>query len=104
MDPCLWLLFEPAQGDAAPVLCGLLTLHVDDMLGAGNMASATYTAAEAALKKAFTFRTWQKDEPFDCCGAKMTRDEDGTWHISHKEYLSKVSPLPIENLIGNLTS
>ena len=33
--------------------------------------------------------------PFAYCGAKMTRDEDGTWHISHKEYLSKVSPLPI---------
>ena len=60
------------------------------------MESATYRAAEAALKQAFQFRTWQKDEPFDYCGAKMTYDEDGTWHISHKEYLSKVSPLPLE--------
>ena len=95
MDPCLWLLYEPAQGDAVPALCGLLALHVDDMLGAGDPKSPTYMAAEAALKQAFNFRTWQKDEPFDYCGAKMTRDEDGTWHISHKEYLSKVSPLSI---------
>ena len=37
------------------------------ILGAGNMESATYRAAEAALKQAFQFRTWQKDEPFDYC-------------------------------------
>ena len=87
MEPCLWLPYGPAHGDAVPALCGLLTLHVDDVLGAGNMESATYRVAEAALKQAFQFRTWQKDEPFDC-GAKMTRDEDGTWHIGHKEYTS----------------
>ena len=66
------------------------------MLGAGNMEAGTQRAAGAALKQAFQFRMWQKDGPFDYCGAKMTRDEDGTWHICHKEYLSKVSGLPTE--------
>ena len=41
------------------------------------------------------FAPGKRMNPFDYCGAKMTRDEDGTWHISHKEYLNKVSPLPI---------
>ena len=68
MDPCLWLLYEPAQGDAVPALCGLLALHVDDMLGAGDPTSPTYMAAEAALKQAFNFRSsfcllWRQDDP-----------------------------------------
>ena len=36
MDPCFWRLYEPAEDGAEPVLCGLLVLHVDDMLGCGN--------------------------------------------------------------------
>ena len=96
LDPCLWRLFEPATEGECPVLCGLLTLHVDDMLGTGNLQSQTYMAAEAALKQAFSFRTWQKDEPFEYCGAKMYRDDDGTWHVDHQSYISKISPLPLE--------
>ena len=95
LDPCLRLLYEPADGSATPVLCGLLCLHVDDMLGTGNPASSTYAGAEDSIKSAFNFRTWQKDEPFEYCGAKMTRDPDGTWHIRHKDYLTKISPLPL---------
>ena len=33
MDPCFWRLYEPAVEGSEPVLCGLLALHVDDMLG-----------------------------------------------------------------------
>ena len=32
MDPCLWLLCEPAQGDAIPALCGLLTFDAVEYL------------------------------------------------------------------------
>ena len=44
------------------------------MLGTGNPQSDTYLASENALKAAFNFRTWQKDEPFEYCGAKVKRD------------------------------
>ena len=96
MDPCLWLLYQPSAVPDAPELCGLLCLHVDDMLGSGNTSSAVYQAAESSIKEAFNFRTWQKDEPFDYCGAKMTRDANGTWHISHQEYLNKITPITID--------
>ena len=46
MDPCLWCLYEPAVEGSTPVLCGLLCLHVDDMLGTGNPQSDTYLASE----------------------------------------------------------
>ena len=65
-------------------------------LGTGNTSSDVYQAAEISIKEAFNFRTWQKDEPFDYCGAKMTRDTDGTWHISHKDYLQKITPITID--------
>ena len=97
MDPWFWLLYEPAEADgSATKLCGLLCLHVDDMLGCGDTKSETYLNAERQLKESFNFRTWQKDEPFEYCGAKMTRDSDGTWHVSHDEYLRKVQPIPVE--------
>ena len=64
------------------------------MLGTGNPQSQTYLAAEAALKQVFSFRTWQKDEPFEYSGAKMYRDDDGTWHVDHHDY-NKIMPLPM---------
>ena len=72
MDPCLWRLYEPPVDGAEPRLVGLLCLHVDDMLGGGDPQSAVYVEAEAQLKTAFQFRTWQKDESFEYCGASMT--------------------------------
>ena len=46
MDPCLWCLYEPPAEGSTPVLCGLLCLHVDDILGTGNPQSDTYLASE----------------------------------------------------------
>ena len=96
MDPCLWRLYEPPVDGAEPRLVGLLCLHVDDMLGGGDPQSAVYVEAEAQLKTAFQFRTWQKDGSFEYCGASMTRDTDGTWHVSHDEYIKKIQPIPVE--------
>ena len=96
MDPCFWRLYEPAADGNEPRLCGLLCLHVDDMLGGGDPNSATYQAAEQEIQKAFNFRSWQKDEDFEYCGSQMTRDEDGTWHVSHSEYFKKVLPIPVD--------
>ena len=102
MDPWFWLLYEPAEADgSATKLCGLLCLHVDDMLGCGDTKSETYLNAERQLKESFNFRTWQKDEPFEYCGAKMTRDSDGTWHVSHDEYLRKVQPIPLSGAVNH---
>jgi hypothetical protein len=67
------------------------------MRGAGNVASALYIAAEAALRKK-NCRTWKKDEPFDYCAAKTACDENGISHITHKGYLGKVSPLPLAQI------
>ena len=101
LDPCFWRLYEKSSCEGTlkkPVrkLCGLLCLHVDDMLGTGDPQSATYSAAEKALKEAFNFRTWQQDEPFEYCGAQMSREPNGTWMISHKEYIHKIAPLAVE--------
>ena len=97
VDLCFWFLYEPAEaGGSALKLRGFLCFHVDDMLGCGDPESETYLNAQRQVKGSFNFRIWQKDEPFEYCGAKIARDSDGTWHVSHDEYLRKVPLMPVE--------
>lgn len=60
LDPCLFVLHHP-QEDGSTVPCGLVALHVDDMLGAGDRNCPTYAAAERRLKEVFDFPSWQED-------------------------------------------
>ena len=92
LDPCFWMLFEPQSQK----LVGLLCLHVDDMLGGGDLQSETYQHMEEEIKTMFNFRTWQQDESFEYCGADMSRETDGTWVVSHEKYLQKIKPLTME--------
>ena len=45
LDPCLFVLHHH-HDDGSTVPCGLIALHVDDMLGAGDRSCPTYVAAE----------------------------------------------------------
>ena len=90
LDPCAFLLFDP---DAK--LVAMLCLHVDDMLAAGDPNSKTYVDAEAALRKAFDFRTFETDDKtLEYCGVKLDR-KDHCWTVSQEAYLQKVKPVTI---------
>lgn len=94
LDPCLLLLHHAdAHGD--PLLCGLIALHVDDMLGCGDQDDPFYIEAERALKTRFDFRTWETDEkPMEYCGVHHIRD-GFTWRLSQEQYLKKCKPMTI---------
>ena len=83
-DPCCFLLCEgelnPNYDPSVPAphllgphgLCGMVIMHVDDMLGCGSAASQCYNdTIIAKLKSAFTFREWKTGDdgkPLSYCG------------------------------------
>ena len=106
LDPCLFLLFENDFAEAGNSkkgtfgdhrLCGMICLHVDDMLGCGNVDSPVYSKIEKQLQESFNFREWQTSSKLEYCGATLEKDaETGTWKMHHAEYLHKVKPISLD--------
>jgi len=106
LDPCLFLLFENDFAEAGNSkkgtfgdhrLCGMICLHVDDMLGCGNVESPVYSKIEKKLQESFNFREWQTSSKLEYCGATLEKEaETGTWKMHHAEYLHKVKPIPLD--------
>ena len=106
LDPCLFLLYENDFKDVTSEgtgtfgdhhLCGMICLHVDDMLGCGNLSSPVYSNAEKKLKETFSFREWQTSSKLEYCGATLEKEENtGTWKLHHEEYLRKVKPITLD--------
>ena len=107
LDPCTFLIFEKdfgvsefspgAVGECG--LVGIICLHVDDLLGAGDGNSPTYQHVIKSLKDTFTFREWHDGESLTYCGADIQRDAN---HIKlhHTKYLQKVKPVTISKGVG----
>ena len=94
LDPCLFALHHTLE-DGTTVPCGLIALHVDDMLGAGDRSCPTYVAAERRLKEVFEFRSWQEDsETMEYCGVLHDR-KDFCWTLSQRHFIQKVKPVTI---------
>jgi len=96
LDPCCCMLYDKNvfEGDFLK-LVGILILHVDNMLAAGDESSATYVEAERKLKEVFNFRTWQDDkEVLEYCGVQLER-KDHAWAIHQESYWHKVKPVTI---------
>jgi len=106
LDPCLFLLFENDFAEAGNSkkgtfgdhrLCGMICLHVDDMLGCGNVDSPVYSKIEKQLQESFNFREWQTSSKLEYCGATLPKEtETGTWKMHHAEYLHKLKPIPLD--------
>ena len=113
LDPCTFLVYEADHGGptgdssepdvtflGSERLCGMICLHVDDMLGAGDPTSDTYNKLLNELRKTFSFREWKDGSQLEYCGARIDRFEDGTLKLHHEEYLKKVKPLTISKHLG----
>ena len=78
-------------------LCGLVCIHVDDLLGAGNTESVVYNRVVDELKKTFNFREWkeskdQETSKLEYCGATLEQYQPHCWKLHHEEYFKKVKP------------
>lgn len=80
-------------------LCGLICIHVDDLLGTGCSQSTTYQKLEKRLKEAFNFREWHDTEAMKYCGASLVHNDDG-WRLNHEHYYKKLKPLTVEKRRG----
>ena len=113
LDPCTFLIYEADHGGptgespdpdppflGAERLCGMICLHVDDMLGAGDPNSEVYNKVLAELRKSFSFREWKDGSHLEYCGATIDKSEDGTLKLHHEGYLKKIKPMTIAKHLG----
>ena len=102
LDACLFLVydmntpnqFEPTlQGS----LVGLFGIHVDDVIGCGDLQSPTFQMVKEPLHKAFSFRLCKEAQPgasVECCGCKVeVQDAKAYLHQSH--YIQRLKPITI---------
>ena len=112
LDPCCFMFYESdfADGIQNPTtsrvlgeqrLCGIVCIHVDDLLGAGNNSSVVQERAVGELKQAFNFREWKEstgeDESskLEYCGASLEQYQPHCWKLHHADYFKKVKPIPL---------
>ena len=106
-DPCCFLIYE---GDLNPEydttaehsnllgphgLCGMVIMHVDDMLGCGSPHSQCYNDTIAKLKGTFNFREWKTGDdgkPLAYCGCHIQVKDDG-FLLNQTSYMGKVKPI-----------
>ncbi len=72
----------------------MVVLHIDDMLIAG--CAKNFKKFEDAIRKLFNFRTWKRvDEKgyLEYCGARIARDQDGSYTVDFEEYINKIKPI-----------
>ena len=110
MDPCLFMLYEsdfpeePATSKDMVVgedrFCGLICIHVDDLLGTGCPSSMTYQKLEARLKEAFNFRERHDTESMEYCGASLIHNAEG-WKLNHENYYKKLKPITVDKNRGS---
>ena len=92
LDPCLFLSFRD-NGE----LDGGFTLHVDDLLGAGDETDHgpnSFAQRKKELKKIFKFRSWIEDSSLSYCGTDIVQN-DGEIRVSMKTYLKKLAPITV---------
>ena len=74
-------------------LIGLVHLHVDDMLIAGD-SQHEFDAFKKKLQKVFKFGKWISD-PIMYCGGKINQNKSQV-ELSFSEYVQKIKPIPVE--------
>eukprot|EP00438_Fugacium_kawagutii_P009740 Skav214264 [mRNA] locus=scaffold1877:74991:79319:+ [translate_table: standard] len=111
LDPCCFLIYshdfvdkfgpdtesQHSLGDHG--LCGMIILHVDDMLGCGDSTSAVYVKVIDELKKTFTFCEWKDGSSLEYCGATIVKESEGI-KVHHHDYLKKIKPMTLPKHVG----
>jgi hypothetical protein len=98
LDPCLYISL-----DSSGCLDGLINLHVDDMLGAGETENNKndpkgWQKKLVKLRQVFNFREWKDGQRLEYCGAEiLVRDlQSEGFVMRHSEYAKKLKPISID--------
>ena len=109
LDPCCFLIYEDlshsedadntSSTDAVfgpSQMCGMVIMHVDDMLGAGCPTSERYRKTIEDLKSSFTFREWKEDDNLEYCGCELLKTESKGLKLCQGKYMKKVHPVTVD--------
>ena len=89
LEPCVWRLY-----DSEEVLCGLIGIHVDDILCCGQ--GVVFEQKIANLKGSFPFGAWRSlAEGAIFCGCELKQREDGSIELNQERYGEGVCEIPI---------
>ena len=93
LDSCCFMLVSKKTH----TLCGLLILHVDDMLLTGSMQDTEFQQAVDFLRSDFKFGKWDQlspKQPLKYCGGTISQSDYGI-EVSYEEYIKKICPMQI---------
>eukprot|EP00435_Cladocopium_sp_Y103_P055618 s618_g18.t1 len=94
LDKCCYYLVDKANPD---MILGILILHVDDLLIAGQADHPQFQEAIAELKKNFQFGKWEQladGAPIKYCGGVIEL-KDGYVQTSYEDYINKICPMTV---------
>ena len=87
-------IYEEVSSLGSERLCGMVIMHVDDMLGAGCPKSPRYKAVTDLLRENFSFREWKEEEPtLEYCGCQLEKTEAGGRRLHQEPYMGKIKPI-----------
>ena len=108
LDACLFMVYDnkqtsqlqhPATGgeqqQAPGSLVALFGIHVDDLLGCGDINNQVYKEVKEQLHKLFSFRMWEEKKNLQYCGCDIIQ-EDNRITLQQTAYLHKQKPITIQ--------
>ena len=97
IDQCCYMLLDGSTNEEK-YMCGMLILHVDDILLGGEPENERFKGAIKKLRSHFNFGKWDQlseSSPIKYCGGTIIRGKEGL-EMSFEEYMKKVCPLTIQ--------
>eukprot|EP00435_Cladocopium_sp_Y103_P054548 s1984_g17.t1 len=88
LDPCTFVLPKKDQ----PGIHGLVGIHVDDGLGAGD---ETFNKAIHMLESRYPFGSKRQDD-FVFCGIHIHQNWDGSIELDQEKYIEDIPPIEVE--------
>ena len=95
-DPCLFLLSHEGK------TCGLIAMHVDDFLLAGEESNKTWTLAVEQFRQAFRRSPWEQP-PFTHCGVEVHQLPDFSFKLGHSSYCEELKQIEIDKTSSHIT-
>ena len=89
-DPCAWIYQDPKTQQVISLISG----HVDDFLFAGKPDCPIWQQLKQQIQQRFAWQEWEENH-FVQCGVQISRQSDGSFELSQKQYLEGIAPIPV---------
>lgn len=83
-------MFDPTHERELACIFGI---HVDNLVGCGNLSDPYFQEVKEKLKSVFTFREWQDGDNLEYCGSQIKCQNDEVLTLNQEDYIHKVKPI-----------